>query len=338
MLNPPSEKRCCFDPTEKARLVVVIDTEEEFDWTRPKTTLNTSVSSLRWISRIGGIFDEYHITPVYVIDYPVVSQPEGYRPLLEVYNADRCLIGAHLHPWVNPPFEESVNSYNSFPGNLGFALESAKLKILTDSIAERFGTRPVIYKAGRYGIGSHTAKILEALGYEIDMSVCPRMDYSAEGGPDFSSSEVWPYWFGRGLLELPLTVGFAGLLRRYGPCLHRAAVSFTKLHAPGVLARLGLVNKIWLSPEGYRLNELVALSRALYDDGLRIFSFAFHSPSLDSGHTPYVMSQRELREFLDCCRRFFDFFMGDLGGTPATPLEIKARLAAAVPKMRGLPG
>jgi hypothetical protein len=338
MLNPPPDNHCCFDPTEKARLVVVIDTEEEFDWTRQKTRFNTSVSSLRWISRIGGIFDEYHITPVYVIDYPVVSQPEGYRPLLEVYNAGRCLIGAHLHPWVNPPFEESINSYNSFPGNLGFALESAKLKILTDSIAERFGTRPVIYKAGRYGIGSHTAKILEAQGYEIDMSVCPHMDYSAEGGPDFSSNAVWPYWFGRGLLELPLTVGFAGLLRHYGPRLHRAAVSFTKLHAPGILARLGLVNKIWLSPEGYRLNELVALSRALYDDGLRIFSFAFHSPSLDSGHTPYVMSQRELREFLDCCRRFFDFFMGDLGGIPATPLEIKARLAPAVPNMRGLPG
>jgi hypothetical protein len=326
MLNPKPEDQCNRDPAEKCRLVVVIDTEEEFDWSRQKSRHNTSVQSLRWISRVGDIFDEYRITPLYVIDYPVVSQPDGYRPLLEVYNAGRCLIGAHLHPWVNPPFEEPINSYNSFPGNLGYGLESAKLKILTESITERFGARPVIYKAGRYGIGSHTAKILEEQGYEIDMSVCPHMDYSAEGGPDFTASPVWPYWFGRGLLELPLTVGFTGLLRRYGGTLHRTATSLSKFHVPGVLARLGLVNKIWLSPEGYHLNELIALSRALYADGLRIFSFAFHSPSLDSGNTPYVRSQGELREFLDCCRRFFDFFMGDLDGVPSTPLELKAQL------------
>jgi hypothetical protein len=329
MLNPSPEYRCYFDPTQKARLAVVIDTEEEFDWTQPKTRYNTSVQSLRWISRVGDIFDEYRITPLYVIDYPIVSQPDGYEPLLEVYKAGRCVIGAHLHPWVNPPFKESINSFNSFPGNLGYTLEAAKLQILTELIAERFGTRPVIYKAGRYGIGPHTARILEELGYEIDMSVCPYMDYSAEGGPDFSMSRAWPYWFGCGLLELPLTVGFAGLLRRYGSTLHRAAISLSKFHVPGVLARLGLVNKIWLSPEGYHLNELIALSRALYDDGLRIFSFAFHSPSLDSGNTPYVRSQRELREFLDSCRRFFDFFMGDLGGIPSTPLELKAQLGGS---------
>ena len=135
MLNPSLGRRCYVDTAIKARLLVVIDTEEEFDWSRPKTRYNTSVKSLRWISRVGGIFDEYSITPLYVIDYPVVSQPDGYGPLLEVYKASRCLIGAHLHPWVNPPFEEPINSYNSFPGNLGYALESAKLKILTDLIA-----------------------------------------------------------------------------------------------------------------------------------------------------------------------------------------------------------
>jgi hypothetical protein len=320
---------------EKPRLVVVIDTEEEFDWGGKKSRQNTSVRSMRWISRISAIFDEYGITPVYVIDYPVVSQVNGYRPLQDLYMANRCLIGAHLHPWVNPPFEEPVNAYNSFPGNLGHALEAAKLKVLTDMIAEHFGARPIIYKAGRYGIGSHTASILEEQGYEIDMSVCPHMNYSAEGGPDFSTSCVWPYWFGRGLLELPLTIGFAGLLRQYAAKIHRASISLTKFHAPGVLARLGLLNKIWLSPEGYRLSEMIALSRALYDDGLRIFSFAFHSPSLDWGNTPYVKSQGDLRQFLDCCRRFFEFFIENLGGIPATPLEIKARLAATAPQKRG---
>jgi hypothetical protein len=85
MLNPSIQDRCWLDPTEKPRLIVVIDTEEEFDWSKEKSRSNTSVQSLRWIKRIGPIFDEYGITPVYVVDYPVVSQKGGYGPLKEVY-------------------------------------------------------------------------------------------------------------------------------------------------------------------------------------------------------------------------------------------------------------
>ncbi len=310
--------------------MVVVDTEEEFDWNSEFSRNNTSVRSLRSVHRFQRILEEYKIRPVYAVDYPVVAQEAGCKPLTEIHADGLCVIGAHLHPWVNPPFIEPVNHRNSFPGNLPPSLEAAKLQKLSDSIAERFGTRPTIYKAGRYGIGPHTAEILEEEGYDIDLSICPHMDYSADGGPDFTSSSGWPYWFGkRRLLELPLTVGFAGRLRQWGCRLHRVATSssMASLHAPGILARLGLLNKIWLSPEGYVAGELEALVRALYCEGLRIFSFAFHSPSLEPGHTPYVQSQRELEDFLVRCRRFFDFFMGDVGGIPATPLELKAQLA-----------
>jgi len=330
MLTPNPTDYCKLDRQDKANLVVVIDTEEEFDWSGGHSRSNTSVRSTRRVERIQCVFDQYKITPTYVIDYPIVSQPDGYCPLQEIHRSGRCLIGAHLHPWVNPPFDEAVNRYNSFPGNLPRSLEAGKLRILTDSIGERFGQRPTIYKAGRYGIGPNTAEILEEQGYEIDLSVCPQMNYFAEGGPDFSSSSAWPYWFGRRrLLEIPLTVGFSGLLRRWGPPMHRAASRglMASLHGPGILARAGLVNKIWLSPEGYLGKELIDLVRALYRDGLRVFSFAFHSPSLECGHTPYVRNQRDLEDFYSRCQTFFDFFMGDLSGIPTTPLELKQRLA-----------
>ena len=330
MLNP-SANYCSPTPTAKPRLVVVVDTEEEFNWSADFSRENITVQSARWIDRIQRIFDEYHITPTYVVDYPIVSQPDGYRPFQEIYASGRCQIGAHLHPWVNPPFEEAVNRHNSFPGNLPRVLEAAKLKILSDCIEEKFGIRPTIYKAGRYGIGPHTAEILEQEGYEIDMSVCPHMDYSPESGPDFTGFSAWPYWFGnrRYLLELPLTVGFAGILRGCGSKLHKLTTQgpMVSLRVPGILARLGLLNKVWLSPEGHLTDELVALVQSLHRDGLRVFSFAFHSPSLDCGHTPYVNSQRELEAFLSRCRAFFDFFMGRLGGIPSTPLELKTELA-----------
>jgi hypothetical protein len=311
---------------------VVVDTEEEFDWSNGFSRANTAVGSLRAIERFQRMLDEFKIVPVYVVDYPVASDADGCQVLVEIHADGRCVIGSHLHPWVNPPYTEPVSPYNSFPGNLPRALEAEKLRVLGETIAERFGERPVIYKAGRYGIGPHTAEVLDEQGYEIDLSVCPQMDYSAEGGPDFTGSTASPYWFGkRPLLELPLTVGFVGWLRQWGGPLHRmaGARALVPFRLPGLLARLGMVNKVWLSPEGYHGEELRALVSALCADGHGIFSFALHSPSLEAGHTPYVTCQRELDDFLGRCRQFFEFFIGDKGGVPATPLEIKAQLTVA---------
>src|SRR3546814_19964528 len=60
-------------------------------------------------------------------------------------------------------------------------LARVKLTALTQAIAESFGTRPLVYKAVRYGVGPATAGILEALGYRIDVSVVPFTDFSDDG-------------------------------------------------------------------------------------------------------------------------------------------------------------
>ncbi len=66
MLNSKSSDYCHIGPEERPRLVVVIDTEEEFDWSRDFSRDNISVRSMQWIGRIQDIFDEYGITPARV--------------------------------------------------------------------------------------------------------------------------------------------------------------------------------------------------------------------------------------------------------------------------------
>jgi len=209
-------------------------------------------------------------------------------------------------------------------------LEKTKLLILTECIEAHFGRRPTIYKAGRYGVGPNTTTILEELGYEIDLSVCPHMNYASEDGPDYSANTSWPFWFGKEkqLLELPLTVGFTGWLRHLGPVLHPVATTplLTSLRIPGILARLNILNKSWLSPEGYSSTEHQQVTRTLYNAGLRVFSMAFHSPSVEPGHTPYVRSKGDLDDFLGSLRRFFDFFFGEMQGVASTPLILKQEL------------
>lgn len=330
MLTLPSPQSCDQSTIKEPHLIVVIDTEEEFDWSSDFSRDKTSVRAMRSIEKVQNIFDAYGIIPTYVIDYPVASQPEGYLPLQGFLQDEKALIGAHLHPWVNPPFTEVVNQRNSFHGNLPIDLERAKLKVLTDCIQERLGCQPIIFKAGRYGVGPNTVPILKEMGYEVDLSVCPYMNYSLGEGPDFSGMSPWPSWLGNdcSLLEIPLTVGYTGHLKAWGNSVHRLIVSglMKTLHVPGLFSRLGLLNKGWLSPEGYEAWEHRELVRTLYREGLRVFSFAFHSPSVEPGCTPYVRSTAELEKFLDKIRAFFDFFFGEMSGVASTPLEIKRKL------------
>ena len=314
--------------TSVPMLVVVVDTEEEFDWSRPLARRNTGVAAMRAQEKAHRVFEPFAIRPIYVIDYPVVSQEEGRRPLLDLFAAGQCAIGTHLHPWVNPPFEEEVSNFNSYPGNLPRALEREKLRVLTEEIAQRFGARPTVYKAGRYGVGPATSTLLEELGYEIDASVVPESDFSPEEGPDFTGVPVRPYWFGSGrrLLELPVTQAIVGWLVGSGSFIERFPQGrlARHLHVPGVLARSRALEKIRLSPEGMTFEEMRRLTRALHARGNRVFSFTYHSPSLAAGNTPYTPDAATLSLFLDRFRRYFEWFMGDLGGRASTPAEILA--------------
>lgn len=182
MIDPADWKPARLDEGPPL-LLVIVDTEEEFPWDQPFSRDNVSTRSIAAQARAHRIFEKYGIKPTYVIDYPVASQESGFRPLRDYFDDGACQIGAHLHPWVNPPFDEPVNNGNSYPGNLPRALEKAKLDVLTDTIGENFGRRPTVYKAGRYGIGPHTADILRELGYRIDASVVPETKFQGRGWP-----------------------------------------------------------------------------------------------------------------------------------------------------------
>src|SRR5437763_1642132 len=148
-------------------LIVAVDTEAEFDWNGPFARTQTSVRNVRNQVLAQSIFDEFGVRPIYLVDYAVANQAEGFMPIREILDAGRCEIGAHLHPWITPPFDEKVNDRNSYSHNLPTQLQSQKLATLTDAITSNLGVRPVAYRAGRYGVGEDIAEIMDALGYQI---------------------------------------------------------------------------------------------------------------------------------------------------------------------------
>ena len=307
-------------------LFVVVDTEEEFDWNAPPRRTNTGVTAMRHVQRGQRIFDRFGIKPTYVIDYPVASQRDGYLPLLEIYRSGGCGIGAHPHPWVNPPHVEDVSGPHTFMCNLPESLQRAKLERLREQIAAVFGCAPTVYKAGRYGIGDSTIAILEDLGFETDVSVCPHFDFSNEDGPSFAAFDARPFFLSERLLEIPCTVDYTGWAGALRPALHRfvSRDALQPFRGVGILARMGAVNRIMLSPEGNSLDEMRALTDTLLARGVRTFTLTFHSPSLEPGHPPYVRTRADLDRFLHDIERYCEFFRDECGGRPSTPGEFRA--------------
>lgn len=276
------------------RFTVFVDTEEEFDWRKPLSRDSRSVTAVRAIPGAHARFAAHGVALTYLADHPIAASPEAVEILRRAIEDGRSTVGTQLHPWVNPPFDEAVNGPNSFTANLPKPLQAAKLAELTRAIETAFGARPLAYRAGRYGIGPDTFELLEAEGYRLDSSMRPAYDYGDEAGPDFAAIPNRAFRRG-GIVELPFTTVFTGRARGGGIGLYRALGRVPK--GKGIAARLGFLSRVSLTPEDMPLADALEAVRVAVGEGLRVLNFAFHSPSLEPGHTPYVRDAADLAAF-----------------------------------------
>jgi len=287
------------------RFLVTVDTEEEFDWSAPIDRERHSIDTVPQIRKFQQFCEGFGVVPIYLVDYPIATSSIAAEVLGDAVAAGRAEVGIQLHPWVNPPHIEEVNQHNSYAGNLAPGLELEKFRRLRDQIEKAFGRAPLIYRAGRYGTGAHTAEMLSDAGVAIDTSVRSLFDYSAAGGPNYRDHPLAPYWIDRprGLMELPLTTVFHGPLKRFGRSLYPRFWRSPRLR--GALARTGLLERIPLTPEGVPIDSaLQAIDQAIAL-GLPVLVFSFHSPSLAPGYTPYVRSSEDLDAFYEWWRQAF---------------------------------
>ena len=116
------------------KLLLTIDAEE--NWEGPGSDKKPDVSNIYKIPELQkDYFDRFNIRPVYLITYPVATDQKCISSLNEINQGGRCEIGAHLHHWNSPPFNEKDVIEKSFQFRLPHALEKRKIEDLTNIIA-----------------------------------------------------------------------------------------------------------------------------------------------------------------------------------------------------------
>ncbi|CAN5266991.1 hypothetical protein BH10PSE15_BH10PSE15_18230 [soil metagenome] len=307
------------------RFTVFVDTEEEFDWSAPLARNGHTLTSVAALPDAHRRFADHGVPLTYLVDHPIATDPRACDILRALMSDGVSAIGTQLHAWVNPPFDEALTPANSYAGNLPEAIEAAKLDVLTAAIETAFGRRPVAYRAGRYGIGPATLRLLAARGYQLDSSMRARYFYGPDGGPDFAAIGNAAFRRGPGgaIVEVPLTTVFTGALRGGGARMYGALGKVPK--ARGLFARLGLMSRVALTPEDMPLADALEAIAVAAGEGVRVLNFAFHSPSLAPGHTPYVRDAADLDRF----HRWWQAVLTDLGRRGIRPASLDALIAAA---------
>jgi len=143
------------------------------------------------------LFSRFHAIPTYLVTTEVLENRSCVETLKKLGGS--CELGTHLHPEFSPPQKkyERIDGVraNDFLCRYDEETEYLKLETITDLFTDRFGYRPLSFRAGRFGAGPSTIRSLQKLGYLADTSVTPHVQWeSRQGTLDFTRAAEQPYY------------------------------------------------------------------------------------------------------------------------------------------------
>jgi peptidoglycan/xylan/chitin deacetylase (PgdA/CDA1 family) len=243
------------------------------------------------VERIHPLVAAHRAKATYLLS-PELLRDEASVDVLDALEG--CELGAHLHGEMADPGafvpEVTRDVQRDYPPDV----ERAKLTSLTSAFRAAFGRAPRSFRAGRFGLGANTVPILEDLGYSVESSVTPGVDWtSVSPGLSFVGAPSQPYHPdptdptrpGRSrLLEVPVTT------------VARVA------RVARAVARVPFVGRLaeprWLRPTKTDGAGLVAIARTAVRAALKerprapvVLNAMLHNVEVVAGASPYAATE-----------------------------------------------
>ncbi|HEY8039516.1 MAG TPA: hypothetical protein VIF15_06970 [Polyangiaceae bacterium] len=251
--------------------------------------------------RLHPLFQRLGAKPTYLLSPELLRDASCVERLAAL---EGCELGAHLHGELAEPGAFEPDRTDAVQRDYPPEVERAKLAWLTGAFRSAFGRAPRSFRAGRFGVGPDTLTILEGLGYEVESSVTPHVDWSdVSAGLSFVGAPTQPYHpdprdparpGGSPLLEVPITI------------------------RPRALSRVPVLGKHieprWLRPTRTSGDELVAIARETIDDARRaspeaavVLNAMFHNVEVVAGASPYAATDAQAQRIVDRLAVLLDF-------------------------------
>ncbi len=273
-----------------------VDTEEEWDWEGEFPESDFSVENLQRLPDFQQYCEGNGIRPCYFVDYPAAALLSKQTAFMQSVERSTCELGAHLHPWANPPYFGKPTESNSHVVNLPIEQVEQKLDALMTMFKDNLSYQPKAFRTGRWGISEDIMHLLYTRGFDIDSSVYP---FYKNNYFDCYGSPLIPYWPDtqnvltkgqqRNIIELPVTVGFNRTPFQRSAKIHDATqhplLQTCKITA--LLWHTNLLKKIYLSPEVSDTTSMIQLAEASIKSGHNCLHMFFHSSNLITNSTGF---------------------------------------------------
>jgi hypothetical protein len=287
----------------RAYLCVTIDTESDKGpgWRvrRPLSFVGVTDGVTR---RLAPLFKRFGAKATYLLSPEVLRDARSVEALRAVDGSSE--LGTHLHGEFAEPNAHVPDVTAVFQRDYPAEVEAQKLAYLTQLFVDGFGRSPRSFRAGRFGIGPSSLGILESLGYTVDSSVTPHMDWSGNGAPGlaFLKAPTQPYFPDRrnpenrgnaNILEVPVTIR-----RRWRNAIPLVGRAFEPR---------------WLRPTHGSQRSIVRVARdeiaahPMANNRPVILNAMFHNVEVVPGLSPYAANERQAAGILGRLEALLEF-------------------------------
>lgn len=297
----------------KPAFLITIDTEGDNLW-RNRQTITTR--NTLFLPRFQALCEKYGFKPTWLTNYEMASDPAYVEFARDVIQRGQGEVGMHLHAWNSPPAAPLTDDdwrwqpyLIEYPDNL----LREKVIFMTELLEEKFQTKMLSHRAGRWAFDERYAAVLRELGYQVDCSVTPRVSWrnspgapQGQGGTDYSRFPQHAYFLDPAdisrsgnstLLEVPMTIQY-----KHSAVMNRLKQGYDRLRGK---KRGPSVN--WLRPSGGNLAAMKRVAEVSLDQGNDYVEFMLHSSEFMPDGSPTFKTEADIERLYDDLEALFSW-------------------------------
>lgn len=276
----------------KPAFLITIDTEGDNLW---KNHDRIATENTRFLPRFQSLCELFAFKPVYLTNFEMASDPAFVEFANDVIARDAGEVGMHLHAWNSPPLEPLTDDdWRHKPYLIEYPAEQIRAKVdyMTKLLEDRFQTKMLSHRAGRWAFNEYYASLLVEYGYQVDCSVTPLVNWQlspgnphGKGGTDYRRFPAQAYFIDpkdiakpgdSPLLEVPMSIRYkhSGLMNAMKQGYDRLR---GKVRSPSVH---------WLRPTGNNLEHMKKVAADSLAQGCDYVEFMLHSSEFMPGGSP----------------------------------------------------
>lgn len=280
--------------------IITIDTEGDNLWQNHR---QIKTENARFLPRFQALCEKYVFKPVWLTNYEMAVDPDYIAFAKDVIARGQGEVGMHLHAWNSPPeFDLTGDDWRWQPYLIEYPDEILREKVvyMTMLLEETFGTKMLSHRAGRWAFDSRYARLLVELGYKVDCSVTPRVNWrNAKGSPAGTGGTNYQHFPTRSyfmdldaihqpgdspLLEVPMSIQYK----------HSALMNTFKQGYDRLRGKYRSPSVNWLRPARGNAAQMIDVAQKTLAEGNDYVEFMLHSSEFMPGGSPTFKDEADI--------------------------------------------